>query len=153
MALNDPQDIMEVFLSDEPGIRIKHIDNYKLSTIPEENVAGVSLLALMQELDENIGFDVIIDKRIKPGSGLGSSAASAAGVVVAANHLLGNIFSKEDLVRFAMAGEKLASGVKHADNISPCIYGGVTLDTFNFSFGYNFIACTSHVCYGCSSAN
>jgi len=48
-------------------------------------------------------------------------------VVVAANHLLGNIFTKEDLVRFAMAGEKLASGVKHADNISPGIYGGVTL--------------------------
>ncbi|MEJ7675732.1 MAG: homoserine kinase [Chitinophagaceae bacterium] len=48
-------------------------------------------------------------------------------VVVAANHLLRNKFSKQDLVRFAMAGEKLASGVKHADNISPCIYGGVTL--------------------------
>ena len=77
--------------------------------------------------DKNYGFDVIIEKHIKPGSGLGSSAASAAGIVVAANHLLDNIFSKEDLVRFAMAGEKLASGVKHADNISPCIYGGVTL--------------------------
>ena len=58
---------------------------------------------------------------------MGSSAASAAGIVVAANNLLGNIFSKEDLVRFAMAGEKLASGVKHADNISPGIYGGITL--------------------------
>lgn len=127
LALNDPQDIMEVFISDEPGIRIQHTDHYKLSTIPEENVAGVSLLSLMQELDDNIGFDIIIDKRIKPGSGLGSSAASAAGVVVAANYLLGNKFSKEDLVRFAMAGEKLASGVKHADNISPGIYGGVTL--------------------------
>ncbi|MEJ7673694.1 MAG: homoserine kinase [Chitinophagaceae bacterium] len=41
--------------------------------------------------------------------------------------MLDNKFSKQDLVRFAMAGEKLASGVKHADNISPCIYGGVTL--------------------------
>ncbi|MEO6327784.1 MAG: homoserine kinase [Ginsengibacter sp.] len=127
LALNDPQDVMEVFLSDEPGIRIEHVDNYNLPTIPEENVAGVSLLALMQEADKNIGFKIIIDKRIKPGSGLGSSAASAAGVVVAANHLLGNKFTKEDLVRFAMAGEKLASGVKHADNISPGIYGGVTL--------------------------
>ena len=33
----------------------------------------------------------------------------------------------QDLVRFAMFGEKVASGVKHADNIAPCIYGGVTL--------------------------
>ncbi len=127
MALNDPQDIMQVKLTDKPGITIKHIDNFNLPTIAEENVAGVSLLALMRELDENIGFNIIIDKHIKPGSGLGSSAASAAGAVVAANYLLGNKFSKEDLVRFAMSGEKLASGVKHADNISPCIYGGVTL--------------------------
>ena len=127
MALSYPFDEMEITLSDTPGIRIKHKDIYNLPAIPEENVAGVSLLELMQELDNSYGFEVIIDKHIKPGSGLGSSAASAAGIVVAANHLLGNIFSKEDLVRFAMAGEKLASGVKHADNISPCIYGGVTL--------------------------
>ena len=127
MALNDPQDIMQLTLSETPGIRIQHNDIYNLPTVPEKNVAGVSLLELMQELDDKVGFDLIIEKHIKPGSGLGSSAASAAGVVVAANHLLGNKFSKEDLVRFAMAGEKLASGVKHADNISPCIYGGVTL--------------------------
>ncbi len=127
MALNDPQDFMQLTLSETPGIRIQHNDIYNLPTTPEKNVAGVSLLELMEELDDTIGFDLIIDKHIKPGSGLGSSAASAAGVVVAANHLLKNKFSKEDLVRFAMAGEKLASGVKHADNISPCIYGGVTL--------------------------
>jgi homoserine kinase len=90
-------------------------------------VAGVSLQALMDDYKKPVGFNLTIHKNIKPGSGLGSSAASAAGAVVAANHLLGNIFSKEDLVRFAMNGEKLAGGVKHADNVSPCIYGGVTL--------------------------
>ena len=127
MALNDPQDFMQLTLSEVPGIRIQHNDIYNLPTTPEKNVAGVSLLELMQEVDDTVGFDLVIEKHIKPGSGLGSSAASAAGVVAAANHLLGNKFSKEDLVRFAMAGEKLASGVKHADNISPCIYGGVTL--------------------------
>ncbi|MGI8580829.1 MAG: homoserine kinase [Chitinophagaceae bacterium] len=127
LALNEPQDVMQVTLSEKPGVRIEHNDIYNLPLIPEQNVAGVALLELMQELDNAIGFDIIIEKHIKPGSGLGSSAASAAGVVVAANHLLKNKFSKQDLVRFAMAGEKLASGVKHADNISPCIYGGVTL--------------------------
>ncbi|MEJ7768551.1 MAG: homoserine kinase [Chitinophagaceae bacterium] len=127
MSLNSPQDLMQVTLSDNPGIRIKHSDGYKLPTAPEQNVAGAAILALVQELHLPIGFDILIDKRIKPGSGLGSSAASAAGVVVAADHLLGNCFSKEDLVRFAMSGEKVASGVKHADNIAPCIYGGVTL--------------------------
>jgi homoserine kinase len=128
MALNDPQDIMELSLSEEPGIRIKHIDGYDLPTEPAQNVAGAGLIALMQEYEnKNVGFDLIVDKCIKPGSGLGSSAASSAGAVVAANHLLDGFFSKEDLVRFAMNGEKLASGVKHADNIAPCIYGGVTL--------------------------
>lgn len=127
MAINDPYDEMEVSLSDQPGVRISHTDNFNLPTDPDKNVSGVSLLALMQEYEKPIGFDLIIHKNIKPGSGLGSSAAAAAGAVVAANHLLGNIFTKEDLVRFAMNGEKLASGVKHADNIAPCIYGGITL--------------------------
>jgi len=58
---------------------------------------------------------------------LGSSAASSAGAVAAANMLLGDRFDKYDLVRFAMNGEKVASGVKHADNITPCLLGGVTL--------------------------
>lgn len=127
MALNDPQDEMLVSLSDVPGIRIKHTDDYQLSELPAENVVGAALFALMEECKDATGFDVIIHKNIKPGSGLGSSAASSAGAVVAANELLGNIFSREDLVRFAMNGEKLASGVKHADNISPAIFGGITL--------------------------
>ena len=82
---------------------------------------------MLEELNKPIGFEVIIHKKIKPGSGVGSSAASAAGAIVAANKLLGDIYSKEDMVRFAMFGEKVASGVKHADNIAPCIYGGITL--------------------------
>lgn len=127
MALNSPKDVMHVRLTAEPGIRICHEDDYGLSVIPEQNVAGVALMALLNEVKDAPGFEISISKRIKPGSGLGSSAASAAGIVVAANHLLGNLFSKEKLVQFAMSGEKLASGVKHADNISPCIYGGITL--------------------------
>ena len=127
MALHHPQDEMELSLSDEPGIRIKHLDDYHLPEEPEKNVAGAALMALLEEVEQPVGFDLVINKIIKPGSGLGSSAASSAGAVVGANHLLDNFFSKEDLVRFAMNGEKLASGVKHADNIAPCIYGGVTL--------------------------
>src|SRR5205814_7733271 len=127
MALNDPQDFMEVTLVDEPVIRIKHADDYGLPIEPEKNVAGVSLLAFQDASEKKIGFEITITISIKPGSGLGSSAASSDGAVVAANHLLGNIFSRSDLVRFAMNGEKVASGVKHADNLAPCIYGGITL--------------------------
>ncbi len=127
MALNDPKDEMQLTLLDEPVINIKHTDDYGLSEIPEQNVAGVALHALIEAYPKPIGFDVRIHKTIMPGSGLGSSAASSAGAVVAANKLLDGYFTNEQLVQFAMNGEKLASGVKHADNISPCIYGGVTL--------------------------
>jgi homoserine kinase len=127
MALKAPYDVMEVKLLDEPKVIIHNRDTFNLPTDPEKNVAGVVFLAVMEKVGGNIGFEVTIEKHIKPGSGLGSSAASAAGAAVAANHLLGNIFSTDELVQLAMWGEKLASGVKHADNITPCIMGGVTL--------------------------
>lgn len=127
MALSEPYDIMKLRLINEPKIIITNKDDYDLPTEPEKNVAGVVLLSIMEKLEANIGFEVEIEKHIKPGSGLGSSAASAAGAAVAANLLLENRFSNDELVQFAMNGEKLASGVKHADNITPCIMGGVTL--------------------------
>lgn len=127
LALNEPADGMELSLLDKPEVIIYNRDNYNLPTDPVKNVAGVVLLSIMEKTGGNIGFSLTIEKHIMPGSGIGSSAASAAGAAVAANHLLGNIFSNDELVQFAMNGEKLASGVKHADNIAPCIYGGVTL--------------------------
>lgn len=134
MALNSPNDIMEVRLLDEPKVTVTSRDGFPLPTDPAQNTAGAPLLAMLEELNgtagikgKSMGFEVIIDKKIKPGSGIGSSAASAAGAVVGANYLLDNRFSKQDLIRFALFGEKVASGVKHADNIAPCIYGGITL--------------------------
>ena len=127
LALDKPYDTMEIRLLDEPGVIITSKDGFPLPKDPAQNTAGAPLIAMLEEIDQPIGFEVIISKRIKPGSGIGSSAASAAGAVVGANHLLGNRFAKEDLVRFALWGEKVASGVKHADNIAPCIYGGITL--------------------------
>jgi homoserine kinase len=127
LALHQPFDIMKLTLTDEPLVKIKNKDAYNLPTDPEKNVAGVVLLSIMEKMNSQVGFEVEIEKHIKPGSGIGSSAASAAGAAVAANQLLGNIFTTDEMVQFAMNGEKLASGVKHADNIAPCILGGVSL--------------------------
>lgn len=127
LALHNPYDIMTLQLIDEPKVIIINKDEFNLPTEPEKNVAGVVLLSIIEKLNNEIGFEITIEKHIKPGSGIGSSAASAAGAAVAANELLNKQFSNEELVQFAMNGEKLASGVKHADNIAPCIYGGVTL--------------------------
>ncbi len=127
LCLAEPYDIMKVRLLDKRQVIIRTTDDYPLPADPALNTAGAPLMEMLAVLNQELGFEVIITKQIKPGSGIGSSAASAAGAVMAANALLGNIFSKEELVRFAMFGEKVASGVKHADNIAPCIYGGVTL--------------------------
>lgn len=127
LALQEPYDVMELSLTDKPGVQINNDDAFNLPTDPEKNVAGVVLLAVLERTGMKEGFELTIRKQIKPGSGIGSSAASAAGAAVAANHLLGNPFSSNDLVQLAMIGEKLASGVKHADNIAPCILGGVSL--------------------------
>lgn len=127
MAVNDPYDELTLHYKEAPGITIENFGEGQLPTDPVKNVSGASLLAMMDELDISFGFHIEVHKKIKPGSGLGSSAASSAASVVAANHLLGNPFQPVDLVRFAMHGEKAASGVKHADNVTPCIYGGVTL--------------------------
>lgn len=127
LCLTEPYDIMQLRLLDKKQVIIHTTDNFPLPADPALNTAGAPLLEMLAVLNQNVGFEVTITKQIKPGSGIGSSAASAAGAVVAANELLGNIFTNEDLVRFAMFGEKVASGVKHADNIAPCIYGGVTL--------------------------
>lgn len=127
LCLNEPCDEMEVKLIAGRKIIIQSADGFELPKNPEQNTAGVPLIEMLKQIDDDIGFEVVIKKGIRPGSGLGSSAASAAGAVVAANHLLQNKFSKNELTGFAMFGEKLASGVKHADNVAPAIFGGITL--------------------------
>src|ERR1700712_3539762 len=84
MALNEPFDTMQLSFKDEPGIIIQHLDDYQLPIAADKNIAGVALQAMMKALEYKNGFEVIINKQIKPGSGIGSSAASAAGIVVAA---------------------------------------------------------------------
>lgn len=126
-ALSSPNDEMTVRKLDEKTVRIINRDEFNLPTLPEKNVAGVALLSMLKATRPDFGFEVEITKHIKPGSGIGSSAASAAGAVVAANRLLGGRFSPLELVEFAMDGERLAGGARHADNVAPCIFGGFTL--------------------------
>lgn len=127
LALDSVGDAMTVRKIPEKGIRISKIMGQDLPLEAEKNVAGVAGLALLDKSDYEGGFEIEIDKRIKPGSGIGSSAASSSGAVWAMNELLGKPFSKLELVEFAMQGEKLASDVAHADNVAPAIYGGFTL--------------------------
>lgn len=127
LALEAIGDEMIVQKTKEPGIRISKITGQSLPLETANNVAGVAGLAFLEESNYTGGFEIEIHKKIKAGSGIGSSAASAAGAVWAMNELLDKPFSPIELVKFAMQGEALASGVAHADNVAPAIYGGFTL--------------------------
>lgn len=105
------------------------------------NVATIAIKAMMDQLGQSRGFNVEIEKNIAPGSGLGSSASSSAAAVFGANVAFDYPFSKEDLIPFAMEGEKAASTKAHADNVAPSLLGGFTvirsydpLDVFNIPF-------------------
>lgn len=126
-CLENVGDEMIIKKSNEKGIRITKIKGADLPLETEKNVAGVAALALLNAIDSDFGFEIEIYKKIKAGSGIGSSSASAAGAVFGINELLGRPFSRKELVAFAMKGEALASGSEHADNVAPCLLGGFTV--------------------------
>ena len=81
-AVSAPYDEMQARFTSTPGVSIVNADHYNLPTNPQQNVAGAALLAMLEECEPGIGIELTIKKNIKPGSGVGSSAASAAGAVV-----------------------------------------------------------------------
>ncbi len=120
-------DEMVIRKTEEKGIRITRIEGYDLPYEAKKNVAGVSALAMYNDLQPDCGFEIEIYKKIKPGSGIGSSSASAAGSVFGMNELLDRPLDKTKLTFYAMKGEALASQCEHADNLAPAIFGGFTL--------------------------
>ncbi|MRX65442.1 homoserine kinase [Maribacter luteus] len=127
VALDSVGDEMVIRKTPKKGIFITKLEGQDLPMETERNVAGVAGLALLNESDYDGGFEIEIYKNIKAGSGIGSSAASSTGAVWAMNQLLGKPFTTSKLVEFAMEGERLASGVAHADNVAPALFGGFTL--------------------------
>ena len=127
LALDNVGDEMVIRKVANKGVTITKIVGQDLPLETHKNVAGVAALALLAKVDTEFGFEIEIFKNIKPGSGIGSSAASSAGAVFGINELLGRPFSNHDLIEFAMQGERLASGVAHADNVAPALLGGFTL--------------------------
>jgi len=128
LCLETTGDEMVIRKTKNPGVKITKIVGQDLPLATHENVAGVAVVAMLEKLNNTTdGFEIEIYKNIKPGSGIGSSAASSAGAVYGVNQLLGKPFSNHDLIAFAMKGEELASGVPHADNVAPALLGGFTL--------------------------
>ncbi|SFC33390.1 homoserine kinase [Zunongwangia mangrovi] len=126
-CLDNVGDEMIIKKNDLNQLRITKMEGQDLPMEVDQNVAGVAVKAMLGKLQSNEGFDIEIYKKIKAGSGIGSSAASSAGAVYAVNKLLDSPFSSAELLPFAMEGERLASGNAHADNVAPALLGGFTL--------------------------
>jgi homoserine kinase len=112
-----------------PGVEIGSVHGVagELPHAAADNTAGRALLALQEAVRPDFGLRVEIDKGIPLGSGLGGSAASAVAAVVAANALLPQPLTRLELLSLAMAGEAVASGARHADNIAASLFGGLVL--------------------------
>lgn len=125
-ALEAPGDEIVARRVDGEGISIAKVtgDEGLLPASPRKNTAGVSARALVNHLEIDEGIELEIHKKMPMGSGLGSSAASSVGAVIAVNRLLGNPLELKDLLGFAAQGEKMACGAAHLDNVAPSLLGG-----------------------------
>lgn len=135
-ALHRPGDEIVARWADQPGLRITQITGAadKLSYDVNKNTAGFAAQKLLEHLGKtDLGIEMEIHKKMPFGSGLGSSAASAAAGVMAVNELLGAPLSKKEILPFAVLGEQIADGAYHADNVGPSLLGGMLLIRSNAS--------------------
>ncbi|CAL2102081.1 Homoserine kinase [Tenacibaculum sp. 190130A14a] len=126
-AIDNVGDTMTFEKTKEKGVRITAITGAELPFDVTKNAAGVVALAMLKKHPVDFGITISIHKGYAPGSGLGSSAASAGGAAFGVNALLGNPFSNLALTQFAMLGEEATCGSPIADNVSAAIYGGFVL--------------------------
>ena len=128
LALQQPYDKVTL-VNVSKGVKI-HVSGLLAETIsvsPEYNTAGVVACRMIQEFSLKSGVLVKIEKGVLPGRGLGSSAASAAGVAFGMDRMFGLCLSTEELIRFAAKGEVASAGSEHADNVSAAICGNFVI--------------------------
>ncbi len=121
IALETPFDIIDIEKSDRIEIVVLGRESQFVPTDPKRNTAGIVAALLKTPVK------ITIHRGIPLSSGLGSSAAPAAGMAFALNEMFALGFTMEELVRIAAQGEKAASGAAHADNVAPAIYGGFVI--------------------------
>ena len=126
-AVDEIGDEMTFTKTPNKGVEITNITGADLTYDVDKNAASAVVKKMLLDANADFGVQLTIHKGFSPGSGLGSSAASAAGAAFGANQLLGNIYSELELTKFAMFGEEVACGSPIADNVAAAIYGGFVL--------------------------
>lgn len=130
-SLEGPTDRVTVLRIEQSEVRVTAITGV-VTGLPLQaarNTAGRALLELRARLGLQAGFEVSIEKGIPLGSGMGGSAASAVAALVAANAVLEQPAGLDTLYACALAGESVASGSRHGDNVGPMLLGGLVLAT------------------------
>lgn len=129
-AVNEPGDVVEMRLTESPGVIITKItgDEGKLPLAPQKNTVSSSVQHYLNHINRlDVGVEIELHKKMPIGSGLGSSSASTVAGLFAINNLMGNPLTLQELIPFAMKGEELACGYGHADNVAPALLGGFVL--------------------------
>ena len=126
LAVDNPGDEVIISKRNDDKIVIQSItgDNGKLTLDPAKNTVTVPIIKYLSQINSTQGFDVILNKKMPLGSGLGSSSASSVAGVFAVNQLLNLPLKTKELLPFAMEGERIACGSAHADNVAPALLGG-----------------------------
>jgi len=128
LALEDPYDIVEVSIIRGSRMHLKiSVEGYPVPLEPERNTGGYVALSMMRDFGLEDGIEIKIWKNIPPGSGLGSSAATASAVAYAIDKLYNLKLSQDKLIRYASLGEMVSAGTPHLDNVAPAILGGFTI--------------------------
>lgn len=127
VAIEQPGDVVIGETTTERGLRFTLKNHSGSLPTGKNNVAAHVAQLMLDELQPASGISLTLQKNMPLCSGMGSSAASAAAAVFAVNELLDRPFNKMELVRFAIEGERLASGSAHADNVAPALLGGICL--------------------------
>ncbi len=122
-------DYVEARLTEDPAVTIESIsgDAGLVTTDPAMNTASIAARKVLDLARSPFGATLRIEKHVPFGSGIGGSAASAVAGAWVANVLLGEPFRKEELVEAVLAGESVASGSRHGDNVLPALLGGLLL--------------------------
>ena len=128
-AVDAPCDEVILTLTDTPGVTMKSItgDGGRLPLEAGKNTASVAVQSYLNAIHESTGVEIELIKKLPLGSGMGSSAASAAAALVAINALFDDRLSRSELIVHAMESERIACGSAHADNVAPSLLGGFVL--------------------------
>lgn len=127
LALDEVGDTLEISMSEGDGLTISNLSGVPLPDDIEKNVVTPVIRSFLARIGRKAQIDVKILKKIYPGSGIGSSAASSAAAAFCMNELFERPLSEKEVVLCAMEGENLASGGYHADNAAPALMGGIVL--------------------------